>query len=171
MMKKGFTPAPIGISSGYNQLVRGFTLLELVVVIIILGVLATLGFTQYGRMVERARGAEARQILGEIRKLAIAYRLANGSVAGITDADVNIGTAADQIPNPCTPSHYFYYQVSANTSDPTFVAYAVRCQSGGKTPQGPAGSMYDYLLYLSTNCATGADIWSGYPFGTKPPPY
>jgi len=49
-MKKGFTPAPISISSGYNQLVRGFTLLELVVVIIILGVLATLGFTQYGRI-------------------------------------------------------------------------------------------------------------------------
>ena len=30
---------------------RGFTLLELVVVILIVGVLATLGFTQYGRMV------------------------------------------------------------------------------------------------------------------------
>ena len=70
---------------------KGFTLLELVVVILIVGVLATLGFTQYGRMVERARGAEARQNIGYMRKLAAAYRLQNGSVTNIGYSDVNVG--------------------------------------------------------------------------------
>jgi len=38
---------------------RGFTLLELIIVLIILGVLSTLGITQYGAMRERALGREA----------------------------------------------------------------------------------------------------------------
>jgi prepilin-type N-terminal cleavage/methylation domain-containing protein len=39
---------------------KGFTLLELIVVIVIIGVLATLGLTQYASMVERGRSAEAK---------------------------------------------------------------------------------------------------------------
>jgi len=39
---------------------KGFTLLELIVVIIILGILASLGFSQYIKMVEKGRSAEAR---------------------------------------------------------------------------------------------------------------
>ena len=39
---------------------RGFTLLELIMVIIIIGILATLGFAQYGAMIEKSRGGEAR---------------------------------------------------------------------------------------------------------------
>ncbi len=66
---------------------KSFTLLELVVVIVILGVLATLGFTQYGRMVEKSRGAEARMIIGDMRKLAYSYWLANGTLIGMVDSD------------------------------------------------------------------------------------
>ena len=74
---------------------RSFTLLELIIVIIIIGILAVLGFTQYGRMVERSRGAEAKAILGDIRKLAYAYRMEHGNLGGlitpgITPADVNL---------------------------------------------------------------------------------
>ena len=161
MMKKGFTPTPIGISSGYNQLVWGFTLLELVVVIIILGVLATLGFTQYGAMVEKARGAEARQIFGDIRNLAYAYRLANGTVTGMTDADVNIGTAADQIPSylgGCRSSHYFSYAVWGYISpDPWVVIYAYRCSAGGKPPQGSSAR----CACLYANLVTGEGVFNG----------
>jgi len=150
---------------------EAFTLLELVVVIIILGVLAT----QYARMVEKGRYAEARQILGDLRKLAIAYRLANGTITGITNADVNIGTAADQVPSSCRSSHYFWYYVSGATADPLFVALAGRCTSGGKPPQGPTVTGYEDRLYLWSNLTTGADTWAGC-VGTgcsisTPPPY
>ncbi len=144
---------------------KGFTLLELIVVIVILGVLATLGFTQYGRMVERARGAEARAILGDIRKLAIAYRLVNGSVNGTFRADFNIGTAQDQFPVrvPCRSSHYFGYDLGSDwwlpySSDPVFVAYATRCTAGGKAPQGTVAAS---TLILTTNLTAGTDTWSG----------
>ena len=136
---------------------KGFTLLELIVVIVIIGVLATLGLTQYGRMVERARGAEARTILGDCRKLAVAYRLENGTVTGFANANANIGTGADQIPSACAGTHYFSYGVTV-TADPSVTITATRCTSGGKTPQGlaPAGT-----LVLTSNVTTGVDIWSG----------
>jgi len=134
---------------------KSFTLLELVVVIIILGVLATLGLTQYGSMVERGRIGEAIANLGDMRKLAIAYRLANGSVTGMANADVNIGTAADQLPNwpNCRSTHYFTYFIDTAQADPVVRGIAVRCTSGGKPPQGSG----QYELNLWTNLVTGED--------------
>jgi prepilin-type N-terminal cleavage/methylation domain-containing protein len=135
---------------------RGFTLLELIVVIVIIGVLATLGLTQYGRMVERARGAEARAILGDIRKLATAYRLQYGTVTGFASTDANIGTGVDNIPSACAGTHYFSYS-SGTPADPTITITATRCTTGGRTPQGlTAGT-----LILTTNITSGVDAWSG----------
>ncbi len=133
---------------------KGFTLLELVVVIVILGVLATLGFTQYGRMVERARGVEARVILGDIRKLAAAYRLENGTVTGFAAVNANIGTDADQIPAVCRSSHYFAYSL-LGALDPSLQVQASRCTGGGKVPNGGARR-----IFLSSNLVVGTDSWS-----------
>jgi prepilin-type N-terminal cleavage/methylation domain-containing protein len=136
---------------------KAFTLLELIVVIMIIGVLATLGFTQYGRMVEKTRGAELRMIIGDMRKLAASYYLQNGSLIGITDANVNIGTAADQFPSACRSSHYFRYDLFVGgTQDCQLLGY--RCTSGGKSPQG---TVEDWRgLYLNTE--TGQDMgWYG----------
>jgi len=133
---------------------KAFTLLELVVVIIILGVLATLGLTQYGRMMERARRAEAKQIIGDMRKLAIAYWLANGTVTGISNADVNIGTAEDQIPSQCRSSHYYRYH--AEISGPYLYQQAIRCTSGGKDPQG---NQEHYYELLSTLPDLNPEVW------------
>ena len=46
----------------------GFTLLELIVVIVILGVLVGLAFPQYEIVVEKARSVEGIRMLGAIRK-------------------------------------------------------------------------------------------------------
>jgi len=134
---------------------RAFTLLELIVVIIILGILATLGLTQYGRMVERSRGAEAKAIVGDIRKLATAYRLERGNLTGFTAANANIGTAADQIPSACAASHYFNYGVAAAGNVVTITA--TRCTVNGKTPNGTTAG----TLTLASDLSTGIDTWGG----------
>ncbi len=156
MRNKAFTPAP-------KILVRGFTLLELVVVVIILGILATLGLTQYGRMVERARGAEARQILGHVRDLAAGFWIMAGAFNTFDPENANIGSAQDQIPDECRSSHYFYYYINPpllcgmpgrfNCLD----LIATRCISGGKAPQGSV----EGTLILRINAKTGDDTWSG----------
>jgi hypothetical protein len=99
-----------------------------------------------------------RQIIGDIRKLALAYRLQNGTINGITNADLNIGTATDQIPSECRSSHYFRYEVSSYSADPIFIATAWRCVAEGKTPQRSGGA-YDHYIQLKTYLDSGRDDW------------
>ena len=115
---------------------KGFTLLELIVVIIILGILATLGFTQYTKMVEKGRTAEAKAILGQLRSAQVAYYQEYGSYAtAVANLIVDAPTAA-------TGTHYFIYASDATSST------AIRCTTGGK---GPISA----TLYTITLTATG----------------
>ncbi len=129
---------------------KGFTLLELIVVIIILGVLATLATTQYSKMVEKSRGAEARIVLGSIRTNQAAYYLQRGYCTNV-GSDVGIGTDSDY-PSECTNSFYFSYSIASNT-DTGFTALATRCTADGKTPDATTAS----TIQLVTDFSTGQD--------------
>lgn len=136
---------------------KGFTLIELVVVLIIVAILGTLGLTNFSRMVEKSRGAEAKSVLGNLRKLAAAYYMERGNITGISNDTLTLGTANDQTPTLCTGrvSHYFSYTVSTVTN-PTITLVANRCTSGGKLPVGPTAN-----LTLTANLTSGNDTWSG----------
>jgi prepilin-type N-terminal cleavage/methylation domain-containing protein len=56
---------------------RAFTLVELIVVVIILGILAAVGIPQYRKAMERARGAEAYAALGHIQEAEKVYYATN----------------------------------------------------------------------------------------------
>jgi prepilin-type N-terminal cleavage/methylation domain-containing protein len=145
---------------------KGFTLLELVVVIIILGILATLGIGQYLTMVERSRGAEARSIMGQIRNAAAAHYLEYGTVAAAApipafdDTRAGIGTTANgQVPGAaCGSTHYFRYAVTAVAAT-GFTATATRCIAGGKNPNLNAAA--GLTLILTSNLGGGTDTWTG----------
>lgn len=53
---------------------RGFTLIELMIVVVIIGVLAVVAGTAYRRYLDSARTTEAYSMLGEIRNREEAYR-------------------------------------------------------------------------------------------------
>ncbi len=106
---------------------KGFTLLELVVVVIILGILATLGFTQYTKMVEKGRTAEAKMILGQIRTAQAAYNQQFGAYTSL------LGNLAVEAPSAASTNHYFTYTLSAAA---TMTGTATRQTTGGKEPNG-----------------------------------
>ncbi len=144
---------------------RGFTLIELIVVIIIVGILAAVGITQYSKTVEKGRDAEARQILGDMRKFAYEYYLQNNAMSGITNADLNVGTASSQFPGDtagtCRSSHYFYYYFRNYSDHIDFVAH--RCTAGGKSPQGTGTHSICLDYWFGTNNKSGWTIdWPGY---------
>lgn len=56
---------------------KGLSLTELIVVIVIIGILAPLGFVQYGRVTENARSAEAYSVLADIVAGEKAYSVDN----------------------------------------------------------------------------------------------
>ena len=63
-----------------NNNTKGFTLIELLVVVLIIGILASVALPQYQKAVEKARSAEARQILATLEKAMDLYILSNGFV-------------------------------------------------------------------------------------------
>ena len=130
---------------------KGFTLLELIIVIIIVGILATLGFTQYAAVIEKSRGAEARQTISTLRSQ-LAGR--NYETTG-TVTNGLLGIVTGQVPPACVGTNYFSYGVDAACSTTLCTFTATRCTSGGKSPQASTAGT---LTLFFTN--TGTDTWS-----------
>jgi len=84
---------------------KGFTLLELIIVVIVIGILASIALPRYIRVTERARSAEARQVLGILRGSQIRYNSLSGRWAqALGDLDVNY-----------TDPNYFTVSISSAT--------------------------------------------------------
>jgi len=95
---------------------RGFTLIELVIIIVILGILAAVAIPRYSNITDEAREASARAALGGLRSgIAIFYAtqaVQTGTAAWPTQVDLEtIGTVMEHsIPeNP--------YQLDTNAPD------------------------------------------------------
>lgn len=135
---------------------RGFTLLELMIVIIILGVLATTGIMSYQASIERSRGAEARTVIGALRTQCAALYMEGSNTTVCTAANLRIGTGASFVPSACTGTHYFSYAAAAAAPNGVTLT-ATRCTAGGKSPQAANAN----TLTLTTDFSTGGDTWGG----------
>ena len=98
---------------------NGFTLVELLIVILIIGVLAAIGVPQYADAIEKAKGADARLGLAQIYRAELEYSANRSGVYtdSVDDlADIELG------------QRYWSFSVDTPSSD-TFTAIATR--SGG----------------------------------------
>ena len=130
-----------------KYLSRSFTLIELIVVIIIVGILAAVGISQYSTTVEKSRLAEAKIRIGAMRQLTHEYYINNGTLTGITYGDVGVNAN-------CSTASFFTYSINAY-SDTNCYLQAYRCTSGGKTPNGTR----QYNFYMIFIPSTGFSSW------------
>jgi len=124
-----------------RKMKKGFTLIELIVVIIIVGILASVGLTQYTKVVEKGRGVEARMILGSLRTAQIAENMESGTYKTVDGLGVDAPTTA-------ASSHYFTYSCSATTGTCTAT------RDGTKTPT--------YATAYTKSLTVGG-VWDGTP--------
>ncbi len=136
---------------------NAFTLLELIIVIIIVGILAVVGLNQYNNVIEQGRAREARTNIGYMRKLTQEYYLKNGTLDSMTLADIGVGSSSSQIPSSCNSKYYFRYGIGANYSSWLYL-YGERCSSGGKSPNTPRA----YNLNIDYRLTTGTTTWVCY---------
>ena len=98
---------------------RGFTLLEILLVVVIIGVLATLALPMYTRARERAKGAEAMVMLGRLIDAEKMYYLESPSnvfykgTASSPFASVDWSTLGVDDPTALS-GHMFQYYWTAN---------------------------------------------------------
>jgi type IV pilus assembly protein PilE len=110
---------------------NGFTLMELVMVVVIIGILGTLGIPIYTKTIEKSRQGEAMHWLGTLRESEERYRQENSAYT-TTIGNLDI----DAPPSSATGPNYFTYSVTTATAT-TFTAQATR--TGYQAPSGATG--------------------------------
>jgi len=131
---------------------KGLTLLEALITVIIIGVLAIIGFATFKNFSEKARIAEAKLLLAHIREAEINYFERTGKC---TQAPADLILELDPslflgvgVPGDCSNQNISYFQygiVCADFGDDgAFYIGARRCKVGGKPPPGT----YDLYLKL-----------------------
>jgi prepilin-type N-terminal cleavage/methylation domain-containing protein len=136
---------------------KSFTLVELIIVIIIVGILASIGLTQYNLVIEKSRTTEAKTRIAAMRNLVSAYYFEQGSLSGIAMSDLGIDGAAS-----CSSAGYYFYDYDCDGGAPCepgslIELRAFRCSTAqnGRSP----GFWRPYRYSLKYNPETGYLSW------------
>ena len=95
---------------------KGFTLLELLMVVIIIAILAAVALPQFLKVTERAQSAQALSYVGMVRSAELRYAAEHGAyVDGTELSKLDISPLPNPPPSWNTPA----YSVGVDATDPT----------------------------------------------------
>ena len=129
-----------------SKLNRGFSLIEMIVVVVIIAVSVRIAVAYYSHVFEKARADEAKQRLWEIRVAWSQYAM-NNRLPTFSFPDLDLDPV--RFPVACRSENYFSYSLN-NTN-----AIATRCTHSGKRPQ--SARAYKVTLHLDNS------TWGGTP--------
>ena len=103
---------------------KGFTLLEVLIVVIIIGILAAIAMPQYVGTIEKARSAEAASNIGSLRTSVDRYWYEQASQATYTAATMNIL----DVDNPNSITGRLFNYTLTDASDASGRNYTIRAE-------------------------------------------
>jgi type IV pilus assembly protein PilE len=114
---------------------NGFTLIELMIVVMIVGILAAIAYPSYQNSVTKSRRADAKSALLELSNWMERYYTAKGCYS-VPDANGNCTTTAPTLPFTVTPkSGKANYNLTVDVTKPTTSGFTLTA-----TPIIPSGS-------------------------------
>jgi len=135
----------------------GFTLIELMIVVTIVGILATLGVVGYRKMVNASHTGEATNMLQSIRVAQESFRAETGSYAAIsTSLDATLcpvtTVTASKVPwNPdCNGGNNKWGVLPVHTDGPVLFRYATVSGRAGENPPSPPSGMGQTVSFGGT---------------------
>ncbi len=146
---------------------RGFTLLELVVAVVVLGVLAAVAIPQYTSFVERSHVAQALSALDAIKTGMIAYHSMTGKFTGIIgDIGVSVGVneSFDYYIYDSNGACVWEFEVDriCNTTDPSTSYVVISAWRGDAAP--PEVQWTAITMRIDGN---GNMTWVDSPYGSS----
>jgi prepilin-type N-terminal cleavage/methylation domain-containing protein len=143
----------------------GFTLVELMIVVVIVGALAALGVVGYRRWVGNARTTEAIAMLGEMSSKEQSYRMEMGTYLPLR-ADGNVTQPSPDEPAtafyPSTPSGGSFDSVRAPVSVANSAAWPASWKTVGISPR----DSQLYCTYMTNAGGAGQALPGGSSFGS-----
>lgn len=132
--------------------ISGFTLIELMIVLVIVGILATIALPAYQDYVRKSRRAEAISLMLDLQLTQEKYRANNISYASSLAA---MGVNSTYISNQVSASYYTISATSATNNTYTISAVAV----GKQANDNQYGTACTTLTINQSNIKSPANCW------------